>query len=441
MRTTNSRWLILSHAFNMDGRAASHTITDKIPYLRAAGVDPVVLSGVSGRPDAQIEHHQLWAPGPSGLLFDLRHVLARRWGRGLGYQSAMAAASALLLLPRLIEKLIEPMESSGSWRWSAYRKGLALIRERGIEVIYSTGGAYAAHLAAARLKRATGLPWVAEVHDPLVTPGSRLASRRERTKLAVERLICSEADVAIWFTEQALASARVRHPQLGERGHMMIPGVDAPDFELPPYQPSEHFVIGHFGSLSDSRHLGPLVEALESLRGRRDDLLSKLQVHIYGGSPDAISQARIAASPLRQQFVNYGRLENDPVTGKSGRDRILERMRGADVLLLLHGEMAECSEYIPSKLYEYLWMQRPVLAVVNRNPQMKAILASRDHLAVEHGDRDALARAIENLYDRWRSAGLPDDPRPSPWTTAASVHQLLGWVGQIAAGRKQGAAT
>ena len=47
MRTTNSRWLILSHAFNMDGRAASHTITDKIPYLRAAGVDPVVLKPIA----------------------------------------------------------------------------------------------------------------------------------------------------------------------------------------------------------------------------------------------------------------------------------------------------------------------------------------------------------------------------------------------------------
>jgi len=116
-------------------------------------------------------------------------------------------------------------------------------------------------------------------------------------------------------------------------------------------------------------------------------------------------------------------------------------MRGVDALLLLHGEMAECSEYIPSKFYEYLWMQRPILALVNRNPQMSAMLESRGHTAVVHGDRDALARAVEELYDRWRSAGLPDDPRPSPWTTAASVQQLLGWVGRVQAERKQGATT
>ena len=38
------RWLILAHGFNMDGRAASQTITDKVPYLLAAGLDLTVLS-------------------------------------------------------------------------------------------------------------------------------------------------------------------------------------------------------------------------------------------------------------------------------------------------------------------------------------------------------------------------------------------------------------
>jgi hypothetical protein len=38
------RWLILSHAYNVDGRAESLTITDKISYLLDAGIEPVVLS-------------------------------------------------------------------------------------------------------------------------------------------------------------------------------------------------------------------------------------------------------------------------------------------------------------------------------------------------------------------------------------------------------------
>ena len=70
------RWLIIAHAFNMDGRAASQTITDKLPHLHNAGIEIVVLSGVSGRQDTQVEHHQLWPMGPAGIKFELRHAQA-----------------------------------------------------------------------------------------------------------------------------------------------------------------------------------------------------------------------------------------------------------------------------------------------------------------------------------------------------------------------------
>ncbi len=51
---SNRRWLLLSHAFNMDGRAASLTITDKIPYFLEAGVQPIVLSAITGLKDIAI---------------------------------------------------------------------------------------------------------------------------------------------------------------------------------------------------------------------------------------------------------------------------------------------------------------------------------------------------------------------------------------------------
>jgi hypothetical protein len=114
------RWLILSHAFNMDGRASSQTITDKIPHILNAGVEVVVLSGVSGLRDAHLEHHQLWPLGPAGIKFELRHVLRRKWGHGLAYRIGMTLASVLLLPGIFLEKLFRPVESSWSWYLTAY---------------------------------------------------------------------------------------------------------------------------------------------------------------------------------------------------------------------------------------------------------------------------------------------------------------------------------
>jgi glycosyltransferase involved in cell wall biosynthesis len=416
------RWLVLSHAFNMDGRAASQTITDKLPHLEAAGIELVVLSGVSGDPDRHYEHHQLWPAGPAGIRFELRHVLRKHLVHRKFYRLIMVLLSIPLLPFMLIEKLLRPVESSWSWWLSAYLKGRALARYRKFDLIYSTGGAFAAHVAGRALKKVLGVRWLAEVHDPLVMPGSTPTTAQERMQAEVERQICTDADVAIWFTDQALASARRRHPQLGERGKMILPGIDAPFKVLPPYVPGPKMVIGHFGSLSATRNLTPIISALESLVALRPELRSTLELQLTGGPLDAVSQTAIAQSPVRNQVRHLGRIETDPLTGRSGREQILHRMRSADVLLLLHGTEPICAEYIPSKLYEYLWMQRPILATVHGNPQMAELLKERGQYVV--AEDDSVLQALEKMLDRWISRGLPDNGQASPYTTQAAVKYL-----------------
>jgi len=429
-------WLVLAHAFNMDGRAASQTITDKLPHLERAGIELVVLSGVSGRHDNHYEHYQLWPAGPAGIRFEARHVLRKRLGNGLLYRCAMLPLSVLLLPFMLVEKLLRPVESSWSWWLSAYLKGLSLARHRKFDLVYSTGGAFAAHIAGAALKRATGIRWLAEVHDPMVVPGTVPSSPQQKMQARVETEICREADIAIWFTDQALASARQRNPELGERGHMMLPGVDAPPFALEPYKPGDKFVIGHFGSLSETRNLASTIAALDLLIDQRPELQGRVELHVYGGPLDPISAAAVA-SARHSTVRHFGRIEADPVSGKSGREQILQRMRSADVLLLLHGVEPVCAEYIPSKMYEYLWMQRPILAVVHCNAQMAGILVASGHQVLhqatpsegmEHLPID-LSRMLLALVTQWQSAGLPDNDSQSSFSTRMAVDKLTAWVG------------
>ncbi len=426
------RWLVLSHAFNMDGRAASQTITDKLPHFEAAGIELVVLSGVSGDLDRHYEHYQLWPAGAAGIRFELRHVLRKKLTHPMVYRLVMVLLSIPLLPFMFIEKMVRPVESSWSWWFSAYLKGRALARYRKFDLIYSTGGAFAAHVAGRALKQALGVRWLAEVHDPLVMPGSTPTTAQERMQAEVERQICTDSDVAIWFTEQALASARRRHPQLGERGKMMLPGIDAPFTALPPYVAGPKMVIGHFGSLSTTRNLSPIITALEVLVSQRPELRPKLELQLTGGPLDAVSKAAIARSPVRDLVRHLGRIEADLLAGLSGREQILRRMRSVDVLLLLHGTEPICAEYIPSKLYEYLWMQRPILATVHENSQMMDLLLEQGHVVVDMGEdspaSEDLTRALEGLYLRWCGAGLPDSGRMSPCTTEAAVGDLLVWA-------------
>ena len=107
-----------------------------------------------------------------------------------------------------------------------------------------------------------------------------------------------------------------------------------------------------------------------------------------------------------------------------------------DALLMLHGEDPFCEEYIPSKLYEYLWMQRPVIGLVWRNPHLERLLRAQGHWAIAADDVEAIAAALRELTARWEAGDLNDSGRPSPYTSRAAAERLVGWVDEILAARQ-----
>lgn len=403
--TTDQHWLILSHCFNMDGRAASLTITDKLPHLMAKGIRFTVLSGVSGTHDKRFEHLQLLPWGPSGLRFDLRHVVAMKFGRGFIYRVVGLITSIILSPFVVLERLLFGLQSQSSWVFSAVIRSLWLIHKHRPTVIYSTGGAYSAHHAGYWLKRLTGIKWIAEIHDPMVVPGGK-KSRNERFMAKLEGYICRNADLVWWFTEGALESARRRYPELGKRGVVILPGVE-PFSDHAEYQRGSQMIIGHFGSLSSTRSLLPVVTAIATLLDRLPEIRSKIRVHVYGGSIDVLARKEIDKRQLGDVFVGFGRLERSAQTGKSGREQVVDLMHQVDCLLMVHGKLEDCREYIPSKVYEYFWAGRPIIALTYQNPQLDRMMNERNNYVAAYDQEDQIVNLFEKAYADWSADRLP----------------------------------
>ncbi|HVT36818.1 MAG TPA: hypothetical protein VHE37_14605, partial [Nevskiaceae bacterium] len=137
--------------------------------------------------------------------------------------------------------------------------------------------------------------------------------------------------------------------------------------------------------------------------------------------------------PFPHCVENCGRLEHDPATGLSGRERVLRLMDTADALLLLHGNDGFCEEYFPSKLYEYLWTQRPILALVHHNPDLENFLRELGHEPAPAEDAQAIGEVLTRLMQRWDNDDLRDNGRVSPYSTQRSVEQLVNWGREISA--------
>ena len=416
---TEKNWLILSHGFNMDGRASSQTITDKIPYLIEAGIVPTVFSAITGIKDQRFPHRQFLAWGPAAFRFDFRHWVAHQYGRGFIYKLLTRTVSILLAPLIGLEKLFLGYSSQWSWAMPAFIYGWALIRSGKIDLVYSTGGAWSAHLAGLWLKRITGIKWIVEIHDPLVIRKSPVDEGSEKPKNRdaqfrhyLEKQITRHADFAWWFTDGALHFAKVRNTKLNTPGNaygfMVLPGAEPPgglsDVEI--YHYSEHLNLCHFGSLAKDRSLSTILNAVETLLKKYPYARQYIQVHAYGAPLDSLTTEAIERLGFEDLLISHGRLEKDPLTGKSGRERVVERMQNADVLVLLHGNDEWCAEYIPSKFYEYLWANRPIWGITHRNPQLDQMLSERGAYLSHEGDFVGIDMALERIWLDWEQKCL-----------------------------------
>jgi hypothetical protein len=292
------------------------------------------------------------------------------------------------------------------------------------------------------LKKSTGVFWMTEIHDPLVIRSSPddaglgvPPTRDARLRKWLEAQICKHADVAWWFTDGAVHYAKLRNPNLNEPGNakgvIVIPGAEPPGATeeksqstqqaepreekqqeqkqvegVQPHRYGTHLVISHFGSLARNRSISTILNRLPTLFKNHPEARNAIQVHVYGAKVDSLTAEAIDRHGFADLVIEHGRIEKDPVTGKSGRERIAERMQASDVLLLLHGGDEWCAEYIPSKMYEYFWMGRPIWAITHCNPQMNALLAERNAYISAADNAASIDRALERIWFDWQQKNL-----------------------------------
>jgi len=127
---------------------------------------------------------------------------------------------------------------------------------------------------------------------------------------------------------------------------------------------------------------------------------------------------------LSECVNSYGRIENDSITGKSGRERIMELMRMADILLLLHGDYEWCAEYIPSKSYDYYWTTRPIWGITNRNSELDQVLLERQSYLSHTLDSDSIFETLKQIYQDWKNHRLPV-PNFQPISPEDAVKTIL----------------
>ncbi|MFB6247295.1 MAG: glycosyltransferase [Salinibacter sp.] len=284
----------------------------------------------------------------------------------------------------------------GWWPFAVYR-GLRLLRSGRYDAVITSGAPHSVHLTGHTLHRWTGVPWVADLHDPWTDisyyddlPHTAWARRLDA---ALERTVLSAAS-AVTTVSPAWADL---FASKAENTYAVVEnGFSAEEFdgvEAPPAD--DAFVLAHVGKLYKSRNPTVVWRALARLR--EEDRIPALTVRLIGTVDPVVNQS------LREYGLN-------PVVERVGfvpHEAAIRAMARSTLLLLVIESFAQAEGMITSKLYEYLASGRPVLGVGPPDGDASALLRTHDAGTMVGWDAvDRAAAVIAGHYEAW-AQGTP----------------------------------
>ncbi len=344
--------------------------------------------------------------GPNQLLTPLlRRLRRRQLPAGAAQDGPAHQRSELLagtpfagLYQWMLDWLIIPDLFIG-WLPAAVLLGLRVIKKEQVDVLLSSSPGETAHLVAGCLARMTGKPWVADFRDGWVFESLKPAVRRDtwrrRLEQRLERWSVAGASRVTAVTEPITEYFRSSYPAFPAKFSTITNGYDSADWQgVVPVPHNGRFRLVHTGSFSLSRPTQDPRPFLRALHLVAPPMRKRLEVLLVG-SLSATERASLVAMGLDDVVQ---------IVGPVSRPQSLAYQLSADLLLLFAGKDRSVAT---SKLYEYLYAGRPILALCAPDTAAAAIVQdSCTGEIVSPDDPQAIAATLARLFDRWEQCQL-----------------------------------
>jgi len=331
--------LIITHAFPPNPAPGSARAWRLYKYLQEFGYETHVLT--ASRPDKP-QPRVKWVPVPPRNFTE-----------------------------QVLRKFVFPVDEDIRWTLPAIRAAKNLVATTKIDAVFSTVPYIQDHVIAYRLKKEFGLPWIADYRDPIVgNPFRRATGIPGLVDRVLGARFLATADLLVAVTDYGRQEWIARSPEVESKSTVIWNGYDPEEPIAPmPIPPRPYRVTSHFGSFYGGRNpVVPLSSALRLVhRGALDP--ARFRFRLVG---DMEPEIRARNNDLFQELNNLGCLELEPVVPRA---QALRSMMESDSLLLADNNQAGIGHTVPAKLFEYVRVGRPILALTVKGSPVERILA------------------------------------------------------------------
>jgi glycosyltransferase involved in cell wall biosynthesis len=353
------------------------------------------------------EDARYWAHDPSLLARLPPEVERHPVSEGLlGWSAQQLRRAVPASLRRGFDRAVFFPDRQITWLPAALGAARRLMADHRFAAIYSTGSPWTDHLLAMRLSRESGLPWVADYRDPYTGNQTFRAATPLHARLhrALESRLHREAALVIANTEENLRALRRAFPNTAPKSLALPNGYDEEDFEhleAAPPRADGRRAIGYGGSFYPG--YGP-ERFFALLRQALDDRLAAALALTFIGKTEL--GAALSALPPALACEELGYLAHGET---------LARLAAVDATLLLlpPGPDQGPSGWVPQKLYPYLRLGKPILALCPEGEAATLVRSAGGGSTVIDPDAPDAARTLRAWLEKLAQgelAALRPDP-------------------------------
>jgi glycosyltransferase involved in cell wall biosynthesis len=310
-----------------------------------------------------------------------------------------------------------------SWLVGAIPCGLTAIYRHQIDVIFSTFPIASAILIGYLLHRCTGKPWIVDMRDSMTEDEYPRDPQTRRIYRWIESRAVEHAARILFTAPSAIRMYLERYPNLDPAKCVLIPnGYDEEDFlplKFPAKQPTPDARVRllHSGIIyPDDRDPRAFFKALSRLKAESKIGSETLSVDLRACGAEAFFRT---------------------ITNELGIDDIvhmlpalphreaLQDAADADALLLL--QAASCNHQIPGKAYEYLRLNKPILALTpERGDTASLFYEVGGAVIADLGDEKAIYEKLPAFLSSLREgrSSLPEKNQLIRYERKRQAHDL-----------------
>lgn len=385
--------MLISYYWPPAGGPGVQRVIKFLPHFRSFGYNPIILTVENPTSSAidesllkQIPHDILVYKTKTWEPFGLYHTL--KGGKNKSIPKDVMSSKKKGLFQKLSiwarSNIFIPDARIG-WKKFMIKKAEEIIEKHQIELIFSTAPPHSVHASVLQLKNNHKLPWVADFRDPwtdaywLKDLNQSAFAKRKNSNL--EKKVLQQADAITTVSEELIELFKGKAPNNYNVIHNGYKSLIRAEQKT---EKTDFFTLLFIGNYTNSLDANTMIKALD-----KQDLKQSILLKIIG------SASAEFVEKLRENHINF---ELNPYLPHG---EMLEKSKSADALFLPLIEGLNYSKgIISSKTFDYLALQKPIIAIGPKNGIAERILNHTEAgFLVEFGDFEALQKKLLELME------------------------------------------